>query len=185
VLAARKRRGLIEEVSCPGNHAGPAHGVIAPGLRAIAHGIGAIQGIVEAAPAGIGSIECIARIHDRHNQLRARNGSDFVIDIGRIDLEVIAFGQQVADLLKEGRVGRCIMALARPGLVPGVDPGLQRIARRQQFAVARAQLVNQFGQSLPEGVGCNTGSGQSLGVDHLVQAAVDLQSVKADAVSHG
>jgi hypothetical protein len=47
--------------------------------------IGAIERVIQAAPARIGGIEQEARVEDRHDQLRPGGLRQFGVNIGRID----------------------------------------------------------------------------------------------------
>ena len=71
MTAAGQRHGAVQKSLGPGNHARATHRVVAAGARGVTHRIGAIEGIVEAAPAGIGGIEGIARVQNWHHQLRS------------------------------------------------------------------------------------------------------------------
>ena len=152
MAGAGQRRDLIKEGPGPGDHTRATRVVITSSLRGIAHGIRAIERVIQAAPPGIGRIECIAGVHHRHNQLCAGNRSDFRINIRCFDLKVRAFRQEIADLAQERGVRACIMGLALAALVPGIDLCLQRIALVQQRLVAGAEVVDQGGQTLPEGL---------------------------------
>ena len=184
-MAAGSQGGnRVQELLGPGDHAVAAHRVIAARRGQIAHGIGAIQGVVQAAPAGIGRVQCIAGIHDRHHQLRPRNAGDFGIDVGGLDLEVGTFGDQIADLGQEGAIGGGVVRLAATLAVPGVDGGLQRFATRQQRAVLRPQRVDQVGKAGPELLGAHASLRQRLGFDHPDQRVGNLEAVFLYANRH-
>ena len=131
---------LVHEALGLGDHGGTAQLVITArlGWRRV-EGIGAVEGIVEAAPARIGGVEQEAGIEDRHHQLRPRHGSDLGIDILGADGEVAGFGDEVADILEEAAIGRGIVRLARALDMPRVDLGLQILAFGEQRGIARGE----------------------------------------------
>ena len=103
------------------------------GAALLGNDIGAVQGIVEAAPACVGRIERIARVHHGDYQLRPGERGYLLVYICSADLEVRALGQQVADLLQEGLVGGGVIARAGMGAVPVVDGGLQAVTGAGDF----------------------------------------------------
>ena len=130
-----------------------AHRVVAlAALRAAVVGdrVGAVERVVEAAPARIGGIQRIARVHHRHDQLRPGDLGDLRIDIGGRDCEGGAFRQEVADLAQEGLVGVEIEGLVAAAGMPGVDLGLQLVALREKFAIARREIVDDRVEAGPE-----------------------------------
>ena len=146
MAALRQRCYLVQMVAGKGNHFLTACRIVAvtlPGTLAFGNRVGAIQGIVQAAPAGIGGIQGKARILDRHHQLRARLQGDFPVHIGGGDGNVVYFRQQVTDLFQKRPVGDGVVRSIGPLPVPGVDLFLQGIANGQQFPVARCE----FGQN--------------------------------------
>ena len=185
MAATGKRRDLVEKAFGPGDHACAAHRIVAAGLRRIAHGVGAIERVIEAAPARVGGIERIASIHHRDHQLRAGDTGNLGIDALGFDLEVGALGKQVADLLQESGIGCGIVGLAATRLVPAVDHRLQGISLVEQDPISRPEFMDQRGQPRPEGVGGDAGARQRFALDHVVQRAGDLQAVDVDAVGHG
>ena len=136
--------------------------------------IGAIKRIIKAAPARIRRVQSITRIGDRHHQLLARNGRDFGVNFRGIDLKAVALGQQITDFRQKGFVGLMIVGRAAVGYVPGVDLGLEVFTLFQQRAVARAKVVDQFGQSVPERLSLNPTAGQRLCFNECVQLFSDL-----------
>ena len=113
------------------------------GAAIFGNDIRAIKRVVQAAPAGIGRVQRVTGIGDRHHQLGAGDGRDFRVHIGGFDAECLAFSHQIADLGQEGLVGRRVEFTVTVRLVPGIELGLKVVALCQQFRVARAQLVDQ------------------------------------------
>ncbi len=185
VAAGGERCRTVQERAREGDHARPAHRVVgagAGGPAVLGDRIGAVERVVEAAPARIRGVQRVARVHHRHHQLRPGERGDLGIDVLRADREVIALGQQVADPGQEGAIGSCIESGVRA--VPGVDLRLQLVAARQHGAVARGEFPHDGGETAPEGLGVDTGAGQDL-LDHeLVQGPGDLQAVPVGACVH-
>jgi len=132
----------------------------------------------------IDGVQRETRIGQRHHKLRARDGGDFRIDMRGGDLEVGAFGHQIADLFQEGGIGR---AVDRPGgvfPVPVVDRRLQSVTGRQQFAVQRHQPRRQRGEAGPEGFRIHAAAGQRFLRDEVIQGTRDLQAVNSNSIRH-
>ena len=131
VAAGAERCGLIEEGAGEGDDLVATYLVVALalfGAVGFADGIGAIQRVIQRAPARIGGVEGEAGVHHRHYQLRAGHAGDLVIDVLGRGLEVCGFWQQVSNVLQEGFVSHRVMRLAGVGLVPGIDPRLEIVA---------------------------------------------------------
>ncbi len=153
-LALGKRQSLVEETPRLGDHRPTAQLVIAARLCGwCIERVGAVEGIVEAAPARVGGVEQETCVEDRHHQLRAGHGRDLGIDILGADLEPGGLGDEIADLRQEGAIGRRILRLAGAIAVPCVDSGLQICALGQQLAIARYELPQQLRTTGPEGSG--------------------------------
>ena len=152
VAGTGDREGLIQE------HPRPRHNPCAPapliatfGDRS-GHGIGAVKAIVKAAPAGIGGIQSIAGVGDRHDKLRASDRGDLGIDIGGLDLEIFPFGQEIADVREEGLIGFVIMRLVAIGDVPCVNLRLDLVALGQKRTVLRPKIMNEGREPVPESI---------------------------------
>ena len=76
----------------------------------------------------------------------AISGSTFAVSIG----EVVAFLNQIADLAKEGRVGRAVDSLARIVTEPGIELCLHRRAHIKEFAVAWGKGMDSGVEAGPE-----------------------------------
>ena len=68
------------------------------------------------------------------------------------------------------------MGRAAPGEMPGVDPGLQVVAHRQQPPVLRREPSEDRGNAGPEGIGLEPGPRQGLGLDEGGQFPGDLKT---------
>jgi hypothetical protein len=106
-------------------------------------GVRAVEGVVERAPAGVGGVEGIARVRDRHHELRARDAGDLVVDVGGADREVRRLGNEVADVAQEALVSGAVEGLAGAGAVVVVDPLLELVAALEQGAVARREVAHE------------------------------------------
>jgi hypothetical protein len=99
--------------------------------------IGAVQRVIQRAPAGIGGVQREPRVEDRHHQLRAGRRGDLVVDTRGGDGEIGGFGQQVTDFGEELAVRLGVERLDDVMAVPLVDLCLQLIAAFQQLLVLR------------------------------------------------
>ena len=70
MAGADNRKGFIQKHPCARHNPRASPAFIAPRRRRTAHGIGAVKRVIQAAPARIGRVERIARVGDRHHQLR-------------------------------------------------------------------------------------------------------------------
>ena len=187
VGAGRQRRSLVEEGAGEGNHLVTTDLVVALaflGAAFFADHIGAVQGIVQRAPACVGGVQGEARVHYWYNQLRAGQAGDFFVDIGGGRLEVGRFRQQVADLLQEGFIGCRIVGLTGAGLVPAVDQSLNFVALGEQGTVFRSQLVDHGFGAGPEFFGRYAGAGDGFVIHEVEQHFGDLQATDLNAFSH-
>ena len=169
MTGAVQRKRLVEEHPRPRHDPRAPTPVIAAGRRRAAHRVGAVQAVVEAAPAGVRRIQREPGIGDRHHELRPGNAGDFAVHVLGRDAERLAFRQQVADLGEEGLVGHAIVRLVAPLEVPGVDLRLQLGAPSQQRRVVRPELVDQRRKSRPEGVRLDARPGKRLLLDEQCQ----------------
>jgi len=187
MASLRQGNRLIQKAVGIFHDFGPACGVVrvAP-LRATLLGkdVGTIKGIVQAAPASVGCVECITGDADRYHQLGTRDPRDLRIDVCGGDCEVLAFRHQIADLLQEGPVGAGVGRGPRIALVPRVDKCLEGIAFRQQLPVAGCQIVNDLTEGCPESVRIDTGSGRDLILHQVVEGFGDAQAAHIDAFDH-
>ena len=111
VRASRQRCRAVKHATGVGNHFGAAFRVKAGAfLRAILFGnrIGAVQGVVKAAPAGVRRVQRIACVAHRHNQLRACLNGNFTVNVGGGRFYISRRFCQVANLFQEATVSRHI-----------------------------------------------------------------------------
>src|SRR5690554_806240 len=109
MVALLQRDALVEEVTGKGDDLVAAHRVVArTALGAIVFGdrIGAVQGVVQAAPAGVGGVQRVTAIHDRYYQLRTGLLGDLDIGVGGGDAEVRRYRLEIADGGQEFAVRR-------------------------------------------------------------------------------
>ncbi len=107
VRATRQRRGAIEEVARERNDASTADRVVAAGAGGTAvfgNRVGTIECVVQTAPAGVGGIDGEARIHHRHDQLRAGLLGDGGIDVRGGDANGIRHRLQIADRFQQAAI---------------------------------------------------------------------------------
>jgi hypothetical protein len=97
--------------------------------------VGAVEGVIEAAPAGVGGVQREAAVGHRHDELRPGHLGDLGVDVLGADLEGGRLGKQVADLAQEGGFLGHVQRLAAALAPPGVDLRLQVVAAGQQFAL--------------------------------------------------
>ena len=184
MASGRQRHGVVEKRLGFCDHLGAARLVVAlAGLRGIVRDrIGAVEGVVKAAPARVRGIQRIARVRQRHHKLRPADLSDLVIDIGGLDLLGRGLRQEIADLLEEGGIVVHVERLALVGAMPAVDLGLQRVADREQLAVLRTQVADDRGQAGPESIRRNPAIRGGLLGDEIEQDGSDFQSVGIDTI---
>ena len=190
VVAGGERRSLIEECLGFCNHLVAAGLVVALAAlaRIVRYRVGTIEGVIEAAPACIRRVQRVARIGQRHDELWTEHGGEFFVDIRCLHVLGRGLRLQIADLLQEGGVGIHVERLAFVGLVPVVDLGLQGVAGREQFAGPGRQILDDAGQTRPEGVRSNAGAGGRFLGDKVGQNRSDLQTAGVDTChdkSHG
>jgi hypothetical protein len=153
--------------------------------RGLGDGVGAVQRVVQAAPARVGGVQRVARVQDGHHQLRAGLHGQLGVHVPGGDLDLGRHRHQVADAFQEGAVGAHVLDRAGVGLVPGVQLGLQAVALGQQGGVLGRQLGDDGRKALPETALVHAGAGQHLAVDEVVELGGHLQGADLDAFSHG
>ena len=187
VRALGQRRRLVEEGAGEGDHLGAAYFVVARALARttlFADRVGAIQGVVQRAPAGVGSVQCVACVHHRHYQLWASLGGDFAVDVGGAGLNLLRLRQQVTDGAEEGAVGGHVGDRAGVGAMPVIQLALQTVTLGQQGAVARGQVVHQRVETAPEGRSLDPAAGQHFAFDELLELGGYLQALTLHAFGH-
>jgi hypothetical protein len=134
--AIGERHCPVEEFARIGDHRIAARAVIAAGAGGgrIEH-VGAVKRVVKAAPARIGGVQHEPVVECGNDELRARHGRDFGVDILRADFEAGRFGNQIADFGQECLIGGHVGNRPRIGLVPGIELCLNVVALGEQSAV--------------------------------------------------
>ena len=82
--AVSQRAVRIQKLARPGDDAITADRVIVATSLCAAflwNDIGAIEGVIQTPPTSVCCIERVARVHDGHNQLGARNVSNLWVDV--------------------------------------------------------------------------------------------------------
>ena len=185
-FARSQRHGAVEEVPRPGDDARAAHRVVAPGLLRpvlFGNGIGAVECVIERAPARIGGVQRIAGVHHRNHQLGSRHLRNLGVHIGRGHSEVGSLGHQIADLRQEGLVDGHVGGGAI-GPVPCVELRLQLVAAGQKRTVLRRQVAQDRGKGLPEVEFGDAGARQCLLAHESKQITCNPQARDLDPVRH-
>ena len=138
--------------------------------------IGAIQRVVQAAPAGVGGVQGITGVEHRHHQLRPGLHCQLGIHVFGGDAGFLRHGHQVANALQKCLISRHVGDRAGMGFVPGIDLELQAVAFGQQCNVLWRQIGHDGVKAFPEGVGADAGAGQDLVINELLQYGGDLQT---------
>jgi len=187
VRGAGKRCGLVQHLATEGDHLLSTHRIVALGeFGAVLLGnrIGAVERVVERSPARIGSIERIARIHYRHNELGPRLNGELVIDIGGADLGISRDREQVADGGQEGLVGSHVLDGAWIGTMPGINLGLDAIALSEQGCVSGGQIMHERIEPAPERGRVHTAARQGLFLNESLQAGGHLKTLAGHSFGH-
>ena len=153
-------------------------------IAVLGNNIRAVKRIIQAAPAGIGRVDCKAGIFDWHHKLRAGNLGNFRVDIGGFNLEIRPFGNQIADLFKKRAIGGPIMGLALARHMPSVNLGLQFVALGEQCLVCVAMRVNDISHRCPESLGRHIRARNGLICDKIRKLRVDLKACQCCALCH-
>ena len=170
VAAAGQGGRTVQHLTGAFHYLGAAGLVVAAGAGGLllGDGVGAVKGIIEAAPAGIGGVERVAGVGDRHHELRTRDTGDLVVHMLRPDGKILGLGQHIADIPQEALVIRLVEGLAGPRAVILVDLGLELVADGEQRAVARREVPDEPGQAAPEGGAGHPRAGKRLPLDEIV-----------------
>ncbi|MCY1418435.1 hypothetical protein D9M71_339940 [compost metagenome] len=185
--AVGQRRGLVEEGAGEGDDLLAAPRVVASaflGTILLADRIGAVEGVVQRAPAGVGGVQRVTRVHHRHYQLRAGLLADLAVDVAGGDLYLIRLRHQVADGFEEAAISRGIVDRTGMAAVPVVQFDLQAVAFDQQGTVLRRQFVHQQVEAFPEIRYRHAGARQGFFLDETQQAVGNLQSMSGRSVDH-
>ncbi len=178
VGAGRQRRDLVQHLAGAGDDERAARRVVAAatlGAARLGDGVGAVERVVEAAPASVGGVQRVARVQHGHDELRPRDLGDLGIDVARGDREGRRLGLQVADAAQEQLVSFRVGRPAGLGAVPLVDLGLQLVALAEERAVAGSQVAHGGGEACPKGGRLDPRARQHLLPDELIQLPRDPQ----------
>ncbi len=187
VRALLERHGAVQHMTRVLDDLGTTHRVVGlatigtPGFR---QGIGAIERVVQRTPAGVGRIQRVARVQDRHHQLRAGLPRQFGVDVGGAHLHLARRLAQVADFLEEVSVRLHVANRSRVRRVPAVDRSLQAVALGQQRSVLGRKLVHDGIKALPERAAGHARAGQHPVFDEAVERRCHLKAVDGGACSH-
>ncbi len=186
VRTAGQREVLVEESAAASDDLVATDLVVAVTggeLAVLGDDVGAVERVVERAPAGVDGVGGEARVEQRDDQLRAGDPGHLVVDVGGGDRDVGRLVEQVADLAQERGV---LLRVRGAGMlaVPLVDLGLQLLAPGQQLAVARREVVDDRADAVPERLRVDARAGQGLLGDEAVQAGGDAEPTDLYAVCH-
>ncbi len=174
VAAAGQRRDLVEEGAAPGDHPSAPFFIVAAAPRPVAEHVGAVEGVVEAAPAGVGGVERVTGVADRDHKLRPGDPGDLGIDILRADREGRGRIDEIADVAKELLFLGPVARPAAERRIALVDPRLQILASAKEAFVLGRELAQQCGEAEPEGGGLDAGAGKRFLFDEGLQPPVHL-----------
>ena len=188
VRAAAQGHGAVQHAARIGNDFFAPLGVVgfaagAAFARAAFFGnhIGAVERVVQAAPAGIGRVQRVTGVEYGNHQLRSGLHSQLGIDIFGVDARSFGYRNQVADLPQKRLVSRHISNRTGVRAVPGIEFGLQALALGQQGGVLGCQVGNDGIKTRPEGARLDAGSGQDFLLHKLVQGGGDIQAADGGA----
>ena len=184
VAGADQGHHLVQKLRRSGDDELAARRVVARAFfaaRRFRDDVGAIQRIVEAAPARVRGVQGIARVHDRHYQLGAGDARDLVVDARCFNHEVGRLGQQVADLLQKRLVGRRIERLSASAAMPVVNRGLQRVASLEQRPILRREVSQHGGETRPESRRINARARRNALGDQGIQFRSDPEATAIHA----
>ena len=187
MTACIERKVRIQKVAHVADDPGAALCVVAAGASRtviVRDRIGAVERIVQAAPARIGRIQCVAGIVHRHHQLRPGHVRNLRVDVGGGDAECCRFGRKIADVPQERLVGRRVEIRSGMPPVPVVDLRLEQVAPLEELRVARRQTAHERGESAPKGRFVHAGARHCFVVDEAVQRRIDIDVIYADRLWH-
>ena len=178
-------RRLIQKRLGAGHDPGAARRVIAAAGRQVAQSIRAVEGVVQAAPPGVGGVQQKAGVQHRHDQLRPGHAGDLGVYAARADGKGRRILDQITDLAQEGLGRGDVIGLAPAGGVPGVDPGLKIVAPGQQGAVLRCEPGEDLRRAGPEVRRVQSQARQYVLFDQGRELGRDLQSGAIFIGRHG
>ena len=171
-----ERGDFIEERPSAGDDQCAAPRVVGAGGWWGAERVGAVERIVQAAPARVGGVERVARVRERHDELWPGGSGDLGIDALGLDLECHGGGFEIADLAQEGFVGVRGGENAVLRDPPLVDRGLQAGAGGEEFGIARGEAAEQVGESGQEGRGIDVQAGEDIVHEEGVERGSEFET---------
>ena len=121
--------------------------------------VGSVQGVIQAAPAGIGGVEGVAGVEHWHHELRPGLDRQLGVHIFGRDARRFRYWNQIPDLLQKRLVSRHIADGTGMRVVPGIELGLQALALGQQGCVFRCQVRDDGVKARPESLWLDPRSG--------------------------
>ena len=183
VRTLQQGEGLVQELLRPGHHRlAPGRVVFGPLLQSLRlrYDVGAVQGVVQAAPARVGRVQGITGVVHRHHQLWARHACDFRVHVGGGDRIVVGFRLQIADFLQE----LPLFVGLEPLGAPLIDSALKIVPLFEERSVQGRQILNDGGQRGPERVRVDAGPRCDFIPDQVIQPFVDAKTAAGDATVH-
>ena len=114
----------VQQVTGEADDPVAADGIVRPVPPAAVAGadhVGAVEGVVQAAPAGIRGVQGVSGVVHGHHELRSGHVGDLRVHVGRRDPHTFRCGSQIPDLAQERLVGSPVVRLAPSRDVPPVD----------------------------------------------------------------
>ena len=130
----------------------PRAGSYGPGCGQVAHGVGAVERVVQRTPPRVGRVDGVAGVRRRHDELRSREGGDLGVHVRRVDLERLA-GSAPGSRSTRGTSGRRRDRGGSAGCGSGATRRSLPAADHARPAASRwrgAQRPHQLGQPVPE-----------------------------------
>ena len=180
-----QRRDLIEPCFGALDHGSSPHRIErgrANRAVVLGYGVGSIKRVVQRSPAGVGRVERITCVRNRHDELRSGDMSNFIVDVRRLDISRRRFGLKVSDLFEKRFVGGLVGYGPGVAPVPFVDHRLKTIALAQKSSIFRRQIVQKFREAHPEGSRCILIARKELILHEFMQYGRDFQAIDFDAI---
>ena len=167
--------GAVQHMARVGNDFFAALGVVGLAGRSAFTGavvlrdhVGAIQGVIQTAPTGIGGVEGVAGVEHGHHELWPGLDRQLGIHIFGRDTGRFGYRNQVPDLLQKCLISRHIANGPGVRVVPGVQLGLQATALGQQGCVFGRQIRDDGVKARPESLWLDAGAWQNFLFNELV-----------------
>ena len=145
MAGALERYRPIEKVLCIANDGRASFRVVgAAALLAVfvADDIGAVEGVVQAAPTSIRRIECEACVADRNDKLWTRDLCNLGIHVVSCNVERLTGLEEIVDRPQKIDVLGVVEGFLEVRPVPVVDLLLQDVAGLQKLSIDGRQIVN-------------------------------------------